>query len=79
MTPEDVAYLMGLMRRLKTGRKEKLTEKKAASNRRNAEIALAVRQGRSHDADALRWKYYPERMRAKALAAQLGTPVKKTL
>lgn len=76
ITLEDVRYITGLLSRLRKGRPGVRTAAKAAAGRKNAEIALAVRQGRHEDADRLRWLYYPEKMRKKEIEAQLGKPPK---
>lgn len=73
MTNEEREFVTWLVRdcarRLKAGIPERKSASKAAAARKNAEIALAVRQGRPEDADELRWRYYPEKMRKRQMAA----------
>lgn len=71
ITDEEVSMLYSLLSRISVGYCSGSPAKTAAV-RKNAEIALAVRQGRHEDADRLRWLYYPEKMRKKEIEAQLG-------
>lgn len=73
MTPAEREFFAWLVKdlasRMKRGVIERKSAAKSISARRNVEIALAVRQGRPEDADRLRWKYYPETMRKRQMAA----------
>lgn len=72
LTAEELHVVCRVAAMCKRGVIERKSPQKALAARRNAEIALAVRQGRLEDADRLRWLYYPEKMRAKQLASNLA-------
>lgn len=71
VTDEEVAVLYSLLARMRKGYSSG-SPAKTKSGRCNAAIALAVRKGDHVEADRLRWLHYPEKMRARQLAAQLG-------
>lgn len=56
----------------KRGTIERKSTAKAFSCRNNLMIAWAAQKGDLEAAERLRWEFYPEKMRAKQLAAKLG-------
>lgn len=73
MTKEELDLVSWLVRdcarRLKAGKVERYSEAKTVANRKNAEIARALKRGDEAEADRLRWLYYPETMRKRQMAA----------
>lgn len=73
MTPEERSFIGQMMRRMRrAGSEAHRTPHQLEHIRRVRSIAHAARRGDAAEADRLRWLYFPESMRQKQLAAQMG-------
>lgn len=70
-TLSEAGRALGLRKR---GVKERSSAAKTLSSRQTIQVADAVKRGDLAEAERLRWEFWPEKMRARELAAGIVKP-----